>query len=230
MPVQLPNKWSYESMLDYAVGVHAGLLAADETSQQAPLWEGLIAEGRKLRDERDDVRYATIRASARQRYLDASWDGEITLISGTAHLAAGKDEQKEPYRSTFGSVTAKEAKSFGPHRASSVGESLVLSMKKLAHAALVPFIEKFEARNKALMEAGAAREAAEKQEKLLGIDQDTYHLRLEKAAAVTEIALLRIWVDRPNAKELVTSVLGVPRAPRKRKAVPTPALRPPVRN
>jgi hypothetical protein len=211
MPV-LPSTWSLESLLAYCWGVEAGLLANDDTASLAPKWVAHIGLVRKGRDARDDARQKTARAEARTRVFDARFDSQIVFFSGTAYLAAGKDAKAEPYHSLFGTVSAKDAIGLGAGKATIFGSQIIATATHLAHASLMALIAPFKLIVEKLGAAGDERRAAAQAEKLHDIDRERLVEATEHLAAETEIALLKIFLGQAGAKDLVRSILAVPRS------------------
>jgi hypothetical protein len=219
MSYRLPATASLESLIRYASGVNAGLLAMDALKPLADPWSGWRQSLRQARDLRDDELFALDTARARLRVLDSEWDRLVVLISGEAYLLSGKKADAEPYRSLFGAVTAQEATRLGAAKATAFGDRLVLHLAQAGHARLAELAQEFQPVNVRLKAAEAEVTAAEDKASLQGSQRRKLVREVEAQIGVSEVGILQLF---PGRRDLVRAVLAPPRPERREREAPEP--------
>lgn len=191
MSYQLPETCSLETMLDYAVGVEAGLAVEGEGLEDlAPDWAAIILVIKATRDGRDDRRHALIRSIAVLRARDRRWDNTIGKVSSRSYEAANKKADQAPYAPLFGSLKANAAKQLGPAKAVVFGSTLAKRLDVLAHPELAGLADDVRAANQALEAAYAVRQAAYEESLLQAIPRSRVLVDLHMLIAHTEAKIL----------------------------------------
>jgi len=203
---------SLERLIEYSVGVEAGLEAHAELAAHGTTWRERRALLRGLRDARDEARYAWVRAASKLKVVDVDWDAIVTDLSGRAYLAAGKDAAADPYLTLFGTVKASDAVKLGPAKATAFGERVVARATELGHADLGGTVERLKAQNIALTTSGQARDAAREAALLHDLRRRKAIDDLTTLVAETEVAILTAF---PGRRDLVRAILA-PTTPSRR--------------
>jgi hypothetical protein len=209
---------SLERLIEYSVGVEAGLEAHAELAAHGTTWRERRALLRGLRDARDEARYAWVRAASKLKVVDVDWDAIVTDLSGRAYLAAGKDAAADPYLTLFGTVKASDAVKLGPAKATAFGERLVTRATELGHADLGGTVERLKAQNVALTTNGQARDAAREAALLHDLRRRKAIDDLTTLVAETEVAILTAF---PGRRDLVRAILA-PTTPSRRSSSAEP--------
>ena len=190
MSYQIPDNASLDRLIAYTATSIAALQAMDETRALAEPWSKLLADLQKERAEREAAELEQLAASARVKVWDARWDDAITDISSRAYLAAHKDDTAEPYVSLFGTIKAKQATHMGPHKATTLGNTLLAKLREQKHPELTPLIEPFASLNQQLTSVAAARSEAHERVSVYEVRRYKLIERMEALIAQSEIGVL----------------------------------------
>ena len=221
----VPSEANGEWVTNYCNGVDAGAGAVDGGEGVQKKFMKFAADNDAKRADKARAEQVLLRARKVLGVRDVGLDAHVTLVSGTAFLAAGKDEKKEPYYSNFGTVTAAEFAKFGPNRATSVGKDILKVAKAQQHPQLVPLIPDLEKHVDLVANAGQAVENAVRDLLPFEVAELAQETALQKLVDECEVELLRVTLGRPSAKETVRTVFAIPRKESKQKddaPVPTP--------
>jgi hypothetical protein len=218
MSYHIDSGSSLERLIEYSVGVEAGLEAHEGLADHGTTWRNRRGVLRDLRDARDEARYAWVRAASKLKVIDVDWDAIVIDLSGRAYLAAGKDAAAEPYRTLFGSVKASDAVKLGPAKATAFGDRLVARATELGHADLAPTVGQLKAQNVALTTSGQARDAAREAALLHDLRRRKAIDELMTLIAETEVAILTAF---PGRRDLVRAILA-PTTPSRRSGSAEP--------
>lgn len=113
MAYDIRDSSSLELLRDYVQGVIAGLEAHDGLAALAEGWRAIDGRLRAARDERDEARFARIRATKRYHVLRADLLDALTVLSGEAYHLAGKDADRAPYAPLFRGRTVASLRDLG---------------------------------------------------------------------------------------------------------------------
>lgn len=213
MSYKQPGNASLETLIDYAVGVRAGLKADEGFQALAASWDGTVKTLLDHRTSRDLARWALMESQRRVDVRRALFDA-VGDLSVRTFLEAGKSAKASPYADLFGTVPANALRSLGPTKATAAVVTLLTKAKVLAIPAMQASLAAVEKATEALTvpdaEPTKARDGALTHDVVRGQDVAL----VEEFTAKTEANILQ---KVPGRKDLVQAFLAPPS--REKKAV-----------
>jgi len=205
MSYDLRDSASLEWLRDYVRGVIAGTEARDALKPLAVPWRAMDGRLKAARDERDEARFAHIGAIRRYAVLRVDFLAEVTTLSGTAYLAAGKDADAPPYSALFSTTKAADFDELGFNNLRDKSDDLFTKLDKINHPKLSDETATLRALYGPLVEAGEARKAARRALIPFESTRAALVIEVEELGDRTEAAILSQF---PGKKELVRAVLA----------------------
>lgn len=202
---QVSDNASIESLLDIVIAKTAQLVAAKAPEDVIQQWRTFREELLQRRVERDEARANRITTSAIVDMTDAQFDEQVSLLSGSAFLASGRNAKQAPYVNLFDPVSARDAQKLGAHRATVFADRLIAKLVEMNHPQLNPFIDVLKTVSGDLKKSAAARDEA---------DQvlTTHELRRQRLVTALEALIsgtgLRLATHFPGQKRLVETLIN----------------------
>lgn len=209
MAYKIDDQLTLEGMEDYCVKVMSGLAACGEEYPamlgQIPAWTGKYDEIQAEATARRLLQRNVIEKRTNLKVRDVFWDRDMGKVSSESYHAAGKDADKDPYKSLFGTVKAFSARNFGLEKALQFGNQILDRAVVLNHPALASVLSQFKKTNNRLREVGEEKTKADTALELHILKCRQMIPGIQTLVDNTEAAILAVV---PGADELVRFILS----------------------